>query len=85
MSVELTRASVAHIRTEQLNNKYVENMKHEVRTARFASTPLSGGAENQLRQMGMSAAGIKQISSQQSVTDKKDLQIIAVLVGLMLG
>jgi len=35
--------------------------------------------------MGMSAAGIKQISSQQSVTGKKDLQIIAVLIGLMLG
>ena len=73
------------IRTEQLNNKYAENMKHEVRNTQFVSKPLSGGAENQLRQMGMSTAGIKQISSQQSVTGKKDLQIIAVLIGLMLG
>ena len=76
--------SIAHIRAESLNNKYSENMKHEVSNARFASTPLSGGAENQLRQMGMSTAGIKQVSSQQPLTDKKDMQIIAVLVGLML-
>jgi hypothetical protein len=73
------------IRMEQLNNKYPENMKHEVRTAQFMSKPLSGGAENQLRQMGMSTAGINQISSQQSLTGKKDLQIIAILIALMLG
>lgn len=73
------------IRTESLNNKYPENMKHEVKNARFVSLPLSGGAENQLRQMGMSTAGIKQVSSQQPITGKKDVQIIAVLVGLMLG
>lgn len=30
-SMELVNASVAGIRTEQLNNKYPENMKHEVR------------------------------------------------------
>ena len=30
-SIELTNASVASVRTEMLNNKYPENMKHEVR------------------------------------------------------
>ena len=73
------------IRMEQLNNKYAENMKHEVRNAQFVSKPLSGGAESQLRQMGMSTAGIKQISSQQPLSEKKDMQIIAVLIGTMLG
>ena len=73
------------IRVESLNNKYSENMKHEVKNARVVTQPLSGGAENQLRQMGMSTTGIKQISSQQLLTGKKDMQIIAVLVGSMLG
>ncbi len=73
------------MRAESLNNKYSENMKHEVKNSRFLPKPLSGGAENQLRQMGMSTAGIKQISSQQSVTDKKDMKIVANLIGNLLG
>ncbi len=47
--------------------------------------PLSDKSKYQLRQMGMTANGISQLSTAKSITNQKDMQILTALVSKALG
>ena len=47
--------------------------------------PLSDKSKNRLRQMGMSANGIAQLSTAKAISSQKDMQIVAMLVSRALG
>ncbi len=47
--------------------------------------PISNNSKNRLRQLGMSANGIAQLSTAKTISSQKDMKIVAMLVSKALG
>ncbi len=54
-------------------------------TYRKGNSSLSDMSKNRLRQLGMSANGISQLSMARTISSQKDMQIVAMLVSKALG
>ena len=54
-------------------------------TYRKGGSGVSDKSKNKLRQMGMSRDGISQLTSANTVSSQKDMQIVAMLVSKALG